>query len=167
MKILDSIKGPETTEKKPNQNPKIKAVMFVPYTPFSELAKRLRQAEEKLEEITGFRLKIVERAGLKMEDVLHSSNPWRGEDCGRPGCLLCKTKQITGKQKTQCCRKRSLVYEVWCIECSERMEKEIEKMDLSEEEKKRKIENIKQFKYIGETKPAVVSMRGCKNISRE
>ena len=60
----------------------VKAVMFVAYTPYSELAKRLRKAEEKLQEMTGYKLKIVERAGMKIEDLLHTSNPWRGETVG-------------------------------------------------------------------------------------
>ena len=49
---------------------KVKAVMFVPYTRNSALAKELRQAEEKLGELTGYKLKIVERAGNKLVDLL-------------------------------------------------------------------------------------------------
>ena len=45
--------------------------MFVSYTVGSELAKRMRDAEETLLEMTGYKLKIVERAGLKLEDILH------------------------------------------------------------------------------------------------
>ena len=41
----------------------IKSVMFVPYTAHSELATMLREGEEKLETMTGFRLKIVEKVG--------------------------------------------------------------------------------------------------------
>ena len=48
----------------------VKAVLFVPYTHGSRLAKRLREAEMKLEELTGYRLKIVERGGRRLEDML-------------------------------------------------------------------------------------------------
>ena len=44
----------------------VKAVMFVPYTVASEIAKRMRYAEDKLLEMTGYKMKIVERAGLKL-----------------------------------------------------------------------------------------------------
>jgi hypothetical protein len=55
-----------------------KAVMFVPYTAGSKLAKSLRDAEEKLGSITGYRLKMVEKAVDKLEDLLTKSNPWQG-----------------------------------------------------------------------------------------
>ena len=61
----------------------VKAVMFVPYTVGSELAKRMRQAESSLHDMTGYRIKIVERSGAKLEDILHKSDPWQGQDCGR------------------------------------------------------------------------------------
>ena len=65
---------------------------FVPYTAGSELARRMRDAEEKLLEMTGYKMKIVERAGLKLEDILHKADPWQGLDCGRARCMLCLTK---------------------------------------------------------------------------
>ena len=37
----------------------IKAVMFIPFTTGSRLAKNLREAEEKLGSMTGYRLKLV------------------------------------------------------------------------------------------------------------
>ena len=40
-------------KKEENRIGKIKAVMFVPYTHHSELARDLRQAEEKLLDLTG------------------------------------------------------------------------------------------------------------------
>ena len=36
---------------------KVKAVIFAPYTKNSELAKKLREAEERLEVLTGYRLR--------------------------------------------------------------------------------------------------------------
>ena len=49
--------------------------MFVPYTVGSELARRLRDAEAKIQDMTGYRLKIVERAGTKLEDALRRADP--------------------------------------------------------------------------------------------
>ena len=75
------------------------AVMFVPYTVDGELARRLREAEKELGKQTGVKLKIVERGGNKLVDLLHRSDPWQGQDCQRPQCLLCKTKMVTEKKK--------------------------------------------------------------------
>ena len=128
------------------------SVLFVPYTLGSELAKRMRAAEEKLMEMTGYKLKIVERSGTKLEDILHKADPWQGQYCGREMCLLCQTKKYTGKHLTQDCFRRSLVYETWCISCQE---KELEKIETEAgNDKKRKGEltkNMKLHKYIGET----------------
>ena len=41
------------------QKSKIKGVMFIPYTEHSELASRLRDNEQKMEQQTGYRIKIV------------------------------------------------------------------------------------------------------------
>ena len=87
----------------------VKAAIFVPYTTGSELAKRIRETEAKKQSMTGYRLKIVERSGLKLEDILHKADPWQGQDCNRERCFLCKTKSITGKKTTQDCSRCSLV----------------------------------------------------------
>jgi hypothetical protein len=43
----------------------------------------MREIEVKLKEMTGYKLKIVERGGSKLEDILVKKNPWEGERCGR------------------------------------------------------------------------------------
>ena len=84
-------------------NIKTISVMFVPYTKGGELAKQLRQAEEELGMRTGYKIKIVERTGTKIEDILHKSDPWQGQDCERQGCLICLTKTKTMKKLEQDC----------------------------------------------------------------
>jgi hypothetical protein len=70
----------------------IKSVVYVQHTLGSSLAKALREEEEIIENATGYKLKIVERAGDSLEGLLHKSNPWSGADCAREKCLLCETK---------------------------------------------------------------------------
>ena len=119
----------------------VKAIMFVPYTEGSELAKRLRDAENTLQEMTGYKMKIVERSGLKLEEMLHKADPWQGQDCGRARCLLCLTKQRTGK-----------FYETWCVTC---LDKDTEQAEIQAEGDKTKLklltDRIRVHKYIGET----------------
>ena len=55
---------------------------------------------------------------MKLEDLLHKFNPWQGLDCNRELCLLCKTKETTGKNKGQECTKCG----VWTVR--ERRKKE-------------------------------------------
>ena len=134
----------------------VKAVMFVPFTQGSHLAKNLRDAEEKLGSITGFRLKLVERAGDKLEDLLTKSNPWQGLDCGRHACLLCQTKQKTDKNMSQDCHTRNLVYETWCMTCMKKDETEIElKYEGDAREIREEKAKIRKHLYIGETSRSI------------
>ena len=129
----------------------VKSVMFCPYTPGSELAKRLRECENNLENMTGYKLKIVEEAGDKLIDMLRTTNPWKGEYCGREDCWPCQTKEMTGRDKTQECTKRSIVYETWCETCLEKEKKKIEEEHENDEDAQKEIDKIRKYKYIGET----------------
>ena len=51
------------------------AVMFVPFTNKSQLAKEIRKVVDDLRPYTNISLKIVERAGRKIVESLHRSNP--------------------------------------------------------------------------------------------
>ena len=66
--------------------------------------------------------------------------------------MLCDTKLYTGKNMTQECDKRNLVYETYCITCEERAIEKI-KAEIEDDEKllKEKVENLSKYKYIGET----------------
>ena len=75
----------------------MKGVMFIPHTHHSELAGDLRDTENKFEEMTDYRLKMVEKAGVKVGDILTDSDPWCGQDCSRETCWLCETKLPTWK----------------------------------------------------------------------
>ena len=129
----------------------VQAVMFVPHTPGSTLAKLLRENEEKIAKLTKNKLKIVERAGKKLQDIITKSNPWRGQDCQRENCLICITKTRTEKGQGQDCTRRSLIYETRCLTCEELEIEKIEKMEIDEEEKISRKNKIQLYKYIGET----------------
>ena len=64
--------------------------------------------------------KVSKFTPAKLEDILTKSDPWQGKDCDRKGCLLCLNKSRTGKNTTQDCTRRSLVYETWCMTCHEK-----------------------------------------------
>ena len=90
----------------------------------TELATRLRTNKEKLEGMTGYRIKVVEKGGTKLVDLLHKAKPWAGQDCGRARCMLCETKKKEGKKNSQDCIKRNCVYETYCMTCTQRQDKE-------------------------------------------
>jgi hypothetical protein len=61
-----------------NSKSHVKAVIFVPQTEHSRLAQRLRENEEEMFKVTGYKMKIVERAGRSLTSMLTKSNPWGG-----------------------------------------------------------------------------------------
>ena len=97
--VRKSKKRKMTKDEEEQKEERTVGVLFVPYTVEGELAKRFREAEQELGRQTGIKLKIVEKSGTKLVDLLHQADPWQGQDCGRPLCILCQTKQITGKRK--------------------------------------------------------------------
>ena len=68
------------TKESEEKEERVVGVMFVPYTVEGELARRLREAEKELGKQTGVRLKIVERSGNSLVDLLHQADPWQGQD---------------------------------------------------------------------------------------
>jgi hypothetical protein len=155
--------GGRVADKKAKQRVSVvKAVMFVPYTHGSRLAKKLREAEMTLEGMTGYRLKIVERGGRRLEDMLHKSDPWEGQLCGRQKCLPCKTKVETGKYSSQSCSKRSAVYETWCVSCE--MTGMEEGVDEMTGQHPGIVREKRMAKYIGETARSTYE-RGFEHLS--
>ena len=47
--------------------------------------------------------------------------------------------------------RRSILYEIWCIECQSVEEKKIDEMDVDAKEKEKLKKEIRLHKYIGET----------------
>ena len=64
-----------------------------------------------ISKIGKIQIKIVERTGDKIVDLLHRSDPWSDRDCGRDDCIICRS---TGeKEKKGKCKKRGIVYETY------------------------------------------------------
>ena len=74
------------------------------------------------------KFKIVEKTGSKIEEILHKSDSWSNRDCGRQDCLLCQS--ATEEERKGLCKRRNVVYETYCITCSEKEEKKKEEKDL-------------------------------------
>ena len=98
---------------KPEGQGEVATVLFVERTWHGELARRLRQAETDLYNLTGDKIKIVERTGTTLKDLLHNTNPWAGQNCGRKGCMIC----LRGGEGSGDCRKRNVTYSTFCLPC--------------------------------------------------
>ena len=88
--------------------------MFVSQTPGGKLAKLLQKVEEKISKLTNERVRMVERAGRSVKQLLVRSNPWAGGVCDRDKCLPC-----IGSDGKQDCRSKNIVYDIICKTCEE------------------------------------------------
>ena len=99
-------------KKEKKEEPEVITVLFVPQTPGGELSKRLQRAEEKISKLTGEKVRMVEKAGRTVRQMLHKSNHWSGGVCGRDKCLPCHSGD-----GTQDCRDKNIVYDIVCSNC--------------------------------------------------
>ena len=103
-----------------------KAVLFVQNTPNGELASDIKKIIADLRPWTGLNVKVVERGGTKIQDLLCKSNPWDNSDCSRIDCFTCSSSARSDKPNYKSCYRRSVVYETWCNTCLTKTSREIE-----------------------------------------
>ena len=107
----------EALEKVEQKDAPPQAVLFVQFTENGELASRIREVIQKLKPWTGINLKVIERVGEKLEDIIHKSNPWENSDCKREDCFTCLSSSKCDEPNYKNCQKRSVVYQTWCQTC--------------------------------------------------
>ena len=147
---IKALKAKEIEDKK--EPPK--AVIFVENTKDSRMAGEMRKMIQEMRPWTGINVKIVERVGDKIQDILCKSNPWENMDCKRENCFTCEATMKGEKKKFKSCYQRSVVYETWCNSCKEKNERENTKESDATSDKRKRISEpeIKSiYKYIGET----------------
>ena len=87
-------------------------VVFVPSTRGSILLTSLKEEEDKMAEMTGFRIKYQEAGGSILANAFNK-NLGIGQPCGRKNCPPC----IESGGKVNC-KARSIVYESKCLVCN-------------------------------------------------
>ena len=87
-------------------------VVFVPSTRGSTLIRSLREEEDKMAEITGFRVKYQEAGGSILANAFNK-NLGIGQYCGREECPPCRKPE--GREN---CKARNIVYESKCKVCN-------------------------------------------------
>ena len=97
-----------------------KAVLFVPPTPNSELAKLMQKREAELNSNNDERIKIVEKGGLKISHILTKADPFPREYCDEPRCPFCHQTNFTTKPQPQKvpCDVTSVGYRWECQNCN-------------------------------------------------
>ena len=137
-------KKKQKTESQKKVKP-VLAVMFILKTPRGSLVKELRDAENKISEITEDKIKIVERSGVKLRSLLHKANPWGNVKCDKRECLVCSNPY----NESFNCDKRNVTYKTVCLKCKENFLKKEEAEEGSADDTEAAKEPLKT--YYGET----------------
>ena len=87
-------------------------VVFVPSTKGSMLVKSLREDEDRMELLTGFRVKYQEAGGSPLSNAF-DKNLGTGQPCGREECPICKQAE-----NEEDCKARNITYESKCKLCN-------------------------------------------------
>ena len=84
-------------------------VLFCPWTPNGELARRWKEVEERGAATRGWRYKVIEQSGRPISSIL-CTNPWAGP-CEAEDCFVCRTG---GRGP---CGRPGCTYAIQCITC--------------------------------------------------
>ena len=118
-------------------------ILFCPPSPSGELAKQLRKIAKEATDNNGWSVKVVERAGVKLQYQLPGLK--EPTDCKKEDCFL----HVTGGKGD--CRKEGLLYKGSCLTClKEGPSSEVDKdgiVKMSESERKGGVKSI----YWGES----------------
>ena len=96
------------------------SILFVPPTPNGGLAKLLRIREKSLNENSDMRIKIVEKGGIKIKNLLVKADPFPKAICASEKCPFCQAQpQLSVKtRKNFTCTTPNVGYSIQCLHCN-------------------------------------------------
>ena len=86
------------------------AVIFMQATPGECLKKAVQEVCDR----SGLRVKVVEKGGRNVRQILQKSDVGCSGKCGREECMICVTQAGGGN-----CYKEGVGYKIWCTQCDE------------------------------------------------
>ena len=127
---------------KPGEQPiRTTSVLFVEFSKGGGIQKSMRDVVDRLKPMLGFNIRVTEKGGTQLGQLLSNKNLWSGQPCGRANCRPCQQKDA----KKEPCTMRNIVYESECGKCNpEGSRKSSDKEDLQE---RRDVASL----YVGES----------------
>ena len=125
-----------------------KSVLFVTPTPGGVLAKALRQREEELNKNGKERIKIEEKGGTKIKDILGTKNPFKKSKCVQKTCPLCIKSEFVeiGSDEVKIpCNTNNVGYRWRCMTCSDRNISKVYEGETGRSARTRGAEHLKEL----------------------
>ena len=92
-------------------------ILFVPPTPNGTLAKMLRKREAELNSKSKMSIKIVEKGGTKIKQILVKSDPFPKSKCEVKDCPFCHPFPLLKTDERQNCHAHNVGYSIQCESC--------------------------------------------------
>ena len=101
--------------------------------------------------LTGYKIKLVEKNGISLAQIIVDRDPYKGWPCGREKCVVCRDKPLGNREAN--CNKQNLTYSAICLQCKEDWDSRIEAVEDSEgPEAALELKNtIVTTEYVGES----------------
>ena len=92
-------------------------VLFVPVTPQSELASKVREVVEEEGKRINVKVRLVEKAGTSLKQKLNRRDKSFSQKCLQNDCLLCRTGDVKHAMSHH---RSGTLYKGTCTPCEER-----------------------------------------------
>ena len=125
-----------------------KSVLFVPPTPGGVLAKEVSQREEELNKNSDERVKIVEKGGFKIKDMLGTKQPPQTSKCTQKKCPMCTNSEhfISSSEDSKIpCNANNVGYRWLCWACKEKNVTKVYEGETGRSARVRGLEHVKEF----------------------
>jgi hypothetical protein len=126
-----------------NPNVSYKSVLFVPPTPGGLLTKLMKIREEEINRNSQERIKIIEKSGQNIENILVKKDPFKKENCSEKLCPICKN---TDKKLDVYCNTNNVGYKWQCNTCKSRNRTMVYEDETSRSARMRGIEHVQAYK---------------------
>ena len=77
--------------------------------------KKLQKEYKKVINKHKINIKVVEKAGTKVKNILQKSDPFKSHTCTDTDCFTCKGHNNNTKPSN--CRKEGIIYKIQCNKC--------------------------------------------------
>ena len=117
-------------------------MLFVPPTPGGVLVKELKKRENELNKNKEERIKIIEKGGIKVENILTKKDPFKKEKCAEKQCPLCKDEST---KINLICNSNNIGYRWSCSTCQTRDKVMVYEGETSRSARLRGIEHLRSY----------------------
>ena len=124
-----------------------KSVLFVTPTPGAELAKEIQTRLAELNKNSLEQVKIVEKGGLKVKDILGTKNPFKSSKCEQVTCPICSDSEyIQGNSFNSIpCNTNNVGYRWLCVNCEEKEKIRVYEGETGRSARLRGLEHVKEL----------------------